>query len=276
MQLIADSGATKTRWAWTDRARGGMKTTLTRGLSPLFVSVEDMATVMRTVAATAGRPVSEVHFYGTGCGDVERCAHVAAALGRVFPRAAVRVASDLLAAARSLCGHAPGVAAILGTGMNTCRFDGEGIVDQVASLGFALGDEGSGAYLGRELLRAYFYRQLPPELARPVEGHLPGGRSELLTAVYQSDAPAAFLAKFTYQLAEHRAHPFVRELLLTAFGRLADRVLRSYPAKLPVHFTGSVARVFAPELTEALARRNRTVGRIVADPMPGLLGWHGT
>ena len=246
----------------------------TRGLSPLFVSVADMAAVMRTVAATLPRPATAIHFYGTGCGDAERCAQVTKALTRAFPEAKYTVHSDLLAAARSLCGHAPGIAAILGTGMNSCHYDGRRIADQVPSLGFILGDEGSGSYLGRHLLRAYFYRQLPPDLHAAVAAALPGGRSALLTAVYQTDAPAAFLAGFTYTLAEFRGHAYVQALLHTAFGELADRVLAAYPTNLPVHFTGSVAAVFAAELRGALGERGLPIGRIEADPMEGLVGYH--
>ena len=277
-QLLADSGSTKTDWQLLTDGQPTDRLT-TRGLSPLHLSAKEIG---RTVGEevlpwlTKGTTPAAIYFYGSGCADALRIGMVRDALAAHFPTSVLHVSNDLQAAARAACGHTAGVVCILGTGSNSCRYDGHRITDQVPSLGYVLGDEGSGAHLGSLLLRAYFYRQLDTTLARAVERHLPGGKSELLTRVYQAPAASAFLAGFAPILAEHRSHAEARALIRAAFQQFCREILAGYGEldTTPVHFVGSVASVFEPELRAVLREEGFTVGNILQKPMEGLIRYH--
>ena len=276
MQLLVDSGSTKANWCLLNLQDEPVAHHRTAGLNPLLVPAQQLRSISGQVAKALPALPSTVHFYGSGCGDTLRQHQIRQALIPVFPGASISVAGDLFGAARATCGTAPGIACILGTGMNSGYYDGHTIVQQVPSLGFILGDEGSGSYLGKQLLRDYFYGQQPAPIAAAVAARLPGGRSALLTRTYQSEAPAAFLAGFTQLLHPHRKHPYCQRLLRTAFSRFQERILSAYPKQLPVHFVGSIAAVFEQELRNILEAHGWSVGVVRQDPMPGLVDFHRT
>ena len=277
MQLIADSGSTKTAWCLLDETGTVVHRARTSGLNPLLIGAAQLRRTLTDVAAQLPARPTVAHFYGSGCGDAERQRQVRDAFAHAFgAELPVSVTGDLLGAARAVCGHTSGIACILGTGMNSCYYDGRKIVRNLPSLGFVLGDEGSGTILGKELLRDYFYGACPAEVAQSIAEGLPGGRSELLTRVYQQEAPTQFLAGFTRILSTHRQQPYTQALLRRVFDQFAARILGAYPesSSQSVHFVGSIAEVFAPELRAALDAHGYRVGRVLADPMPGLIAYH--
>lgn len=277
MIIVADSGSTKADWKIVGPK--GIETISTMGFNPVFHSDDQIfAEVEKAFEGFVPPDSAEaVHFYGSGCWDYKRKLVISTALSRYFTKAEIEVQHDLLAAARATCGNDPGIACILGTGSNTCLFDGHEVVDNVTNLGYLLGDEGSGTHLGKKLIRAYFYRELPAELAAALEVLIPGGKSEILDQIYgRKETPNVYLASFTRFLAEHKSHYFVQKLLYRSFSEFIDRHVRKYPGhlSLPVHFIGSVAYYFQDTVRMVLAERTITCGQFIKKPIDQLVQFH--
>ncbi|MEL6638782.1 MAG: hypothetical protein AAFW73_13840 [Bacteroidota bacterium] len=277
MLVIADSGSTKADWKLV-HADGTHDMVSTIGFNPFFYTPAAIEAELRKsfVHEVPVDRAEEVHFYGAGCSTPELCAVVEAALRNIFPRALVKVEHDLLAAARATCGHDPGVACILGTGSNSCQYDGEKITDNVENLAFLLGDEGSGTHLGKKLLRAYFYREMPVDLREAFEQAYPGGKSMVLEKVYGTEHANVFLASFAKFLSIHSDHFFVKKLVFDSFAEFVDRHVRKYAhhVQYPVHFIGSVAFHFQPILNTVLAERDLKMGIVVKKPIENLVKFH--
>lgn len=267
--LIADSGSTKTHWVLLDE-KGQAGEWMGQGINPALATV---------AAITALLPddcrADSICFYGAGCKG-EGAVRMRQVLCERYPGvSAVSVESDLLAAARSLCGNRPGVACILGTGANTCFYDGERIVENVPTLGYVLGDEGSGASLGRLLLRDVLRGSVSPAVARGFRETFGLDETEIVRRVYREPAANVFLASFCPFLAAHRSDAGIRTLLVSEFMRhLETSVVRYGRPELPVNYVGSVACHFQEELREAAACLGLTVGEIHQRPMPGLIRYH--
>lgn len=277
-QLIADCGSTKCDWL-VDAADTRTEVLETTGFSPFFHTAAEIEHILRSelLPQLGDRPVLTVWFYGTGVHDAYRAGVVREAMLRVFPAAAVSVEHDLLAAARAACGHSAGIACILGTGSNSCLFDGQRIVDNVPSLGWLLGDEGSGTYLGRALLRAWFYRELPPELAAAFTVAFPESESQIKDRVYAKGGNA-YLAGFSGFLGDHVSHPFVQAMLRQAFDAFLDAHVVKYAGyrDLPVHFVGSIAYHYRLELAACLHARGLQLGTVIQKPIRALQSYHHT
>jgi glucosamine kinase len=225
------------------------------------------------------KDVNQIHFYGSGCGDNKRKTIIREALSAVFPIKNITVESDLLGAARATCLKESGITVILGTGSNTLLFDGEKSVDNVASLGYILGDEGGGNHLGKVLLQAYFYREIPAELMKKMHVLIPGSRSELLDNLYSDNAkPAPYLASFATFYSDNLDHPFIQKLATKCFTELIERHLFKYEncQELPVHFVGSIGYYLQPVLKKVLAKNGLTLGRIIRSPIEGLVKFHNS
>ncbi len=277
MIIVADSGSTKADWAVTSPGEGH-QVIVTMGFNPVYhkeelIFEEASKAFENQVEATA---VEALYYYGTGCWDTEKKSVVARALQRIFPKAAIQVHHDLLGAARAACGKKAGIACIIGTGSNSCLFDGYQIKDNVTNLGYFIGDEGSGSYLGQELIKAYFYRELPEVLFHEFEQKFPGGKAEILENVYRKPTPNVYLATFTRFLGEHRSHPFIQKLLYRSFEEFIDRHARKYKShlSLPVSFVGSVAFYFKEFLETILQERSMIVGNFVRKPIDSLVDFH--
>ena len=276
MVLIADCGSTKCDWLLV---RGGRDQQLenTVGFSPFFHSTAEIKAILETqlLPKMDSAEVSEVYFYGTGVHDEHRAEIVAAAIRAVFPHAKVEVEHDLLAAARATCGHSAGVACILGTGSNSCYYDGKKILDNVPSLGWLLGDEGSGTHLGKALLRAKFYRELPADLNAAFDTDFPEGMDAIKDRIYEKGANA-YLATFTRFLGDHLKHPFVQDLVATSLGEFLDRQAGKYSGvqHVPVHFVGSIAHHFQDILVRCMEERKMKPGVIVRKPIYPLAEYH--
>lgn len=276
MVIIADCGSTKCDWLLS---HGGRDQHLenTVGFSPFFHSTAEIREIIETqlLPKLSGETVEAVYFYGTGVHDQHRADIVDAALKAVFPQAKTSVEHDLLGAARAVCGHNAGIACILGTGSNSCYYDGVKILDNVPSLGWLLGDEGSGTHLGKALLRAWFYRELPADLHAEFNKAYPEGPDAIKDRAYEKGANA-YLATFTRFLGDHLQHPFVQKLVSDCLGEFLDRHVAKYQGyqHVPVNFVGSIAHHFQVVLEKCMDERRLHLGKIVRKPIYPLAEFH--
>lgn len=277
--LIADSGSTKTDWRVLTQGQNAYQL-ITNGLNPYY---EDTEAIVRTITDqllpnVAAADVRAVHFYGAGCANPEASAVVERALRRLFPNlATAEVDSDMLGAARGACGHKPGIVCILGTGANACCYNGQKITRGIQSLGFWLGDEGSGGYLGKTLVRAYFQNRLPEPLHMAFSARYPLlDRATLLDNAYKKPFPNRYFASFTPFLSEHINDPYAHKLVIDAFVLFLETYVVRFPetAQWPVHFVGSVAHHFAPQLQQAISEVGCTMGQILQSPGDGLVAYY--
>jgi len=276
MVIIADCGSTKCDWLFS---HGGRDQQLenTVGFSPFFHTSAEIRDIIedQLLAKIDAESVESVFFYGTGVHDRHRAEIVESALRAVFPNAKTAVEHDLLGAARAVCGHSAGIACILGTGSNSCYYDGIKILDNVPSLGWLLGDEGSGTHLGKALLRAWFYRELPADLDSAFRKTYPEGAHAIKDRAYEKGANA-YLATFTRFLGEHVQHPYIQKLVMGCLGDFLDRHVVKYQGHqhVPVNFVGSIAHHFQELLVRCMDERRLHLGKIVRKPIYPLAEFH--
>ncbi|MDR0412591.1 MAG: ATPase [Dysgonamonadaceae bacterium] len=274
MILIADSGSTKTKWSLTGNGSTA-QTCVTEGINPFFRTGKVLLDSLKREFTLPVENISAVYFYGAGC-TPETSPLVSDALSAFFNTRSVEVHSDLLAAARSLCDGKEGIACILGTGSNSCYYDGEKIVSAVSSLGYILGDEGSGAVLGKKLVAGVFKNQLPDPVVRDFQQTFRLSLAEIMENVYRRPFPNRFLAQFVPFILDRTGYPEVRELVRSSFAEFIEKNILSYrkARSLPVHFTGSVAYHLKHILEEECSRFDLQMGNVTKEPMPGLLKYH--
>ena len=277
MILIADSGATKIDWRIIDDA-GKIKQASTPGFSPYFA---DLRNLVQDVAQSVipeipkGKQVREVYFYGTGCiGD--NVPSVQNALATLLPEASIFVDNDLLAAARALCGHEAGIACILGTGSNSCLYDGEKVVRNIPALGFALGDEGSGAYLGKTLLADFLRGGCPAIISERLQKRFDPTVEETLRRVYREESPSQYLAGFARFIQQNIHDPYLHQMVYHAFNAFFEKSILQYEghSQLKVHFTGAVAFYFSNILRQVANDKGIVVQHILENPIAGLTLFH--
>jgi N-acetylglucosamine kinase-like BadF-type ATPase len=276
MIAIADSGSTKTSWCLSYK-NDKKKFYSTSGINPFFRTTEDITEELKQdlVPKIKGK-IEGVYFYGAGIVNEEKAAVIKNALSTLFPGALLEVESDLLAAARSTLGNKKGIACILGTGSNSCLYDGNKITAHVPPLGFILGDEGSGAYLGRKLVGDYLKKIMPDELSEKFQQKFPLQYHEFLNSVYKEEKPNRFLAGFVPFLKENIEKEYCDQLVRNAFREFIDRNVAQYDGykKLSVCFVGSVAYYFQEQLLKVLVEKNITPGTIIKEPLLNLLHYH--
>ncbi len=272
MKAIADSGSTKCEWIFGNGDR--ILRLRTAGINAVQQSPDAIRAVLAELPPLDG--VEELRFYGAGCGDSfpEASAVLRRELAARFgPGTAIGLGSDLLGAARALFGRGEGIACILGTGSNSCHCRGGEIVANVPPLGYVLGDEGSGAVLGRNLVNGIFKGMIP--LREEFLHTFALTYAGLIRRVYREPAANRFLASFAPFIRAHLDCAPVREMVVRSFGEFAARNLSGYPAGLPVAFVGGVAAHFEEPLREAMAAAGREVVRIVCSPAEELWKYHG-
>lgn len=272
MVLIADSGSTKCTWIASDGAR--TTNVRTRGINAVQHSAEQIREALAELPPCDG--VTSVKFYGAGCGETfpEASEKLRRELEAHFGTTDITVESDLLGAARALWGHGEGIACILGTGSNSCYYDGVRIVRNTPPLGWVLGDEGSGTYIGRQLV-GNLLKGLCDESLRQLffeEERL--DYDEIIRRVYREGMANRFLASFTRFVARHIDRPELDELVCKAFRAFVRRNLAHYPADAEVSALGGVACHFERQLRHVLATEGMRAGRIVETPDEGLLNYH--
>jgi N-acetylglucosamine kinase-like BadF-type ATPase len=278
MILIADCGSTKTDWALCDN--GSVVTRIkTQGFNPTQQSEEDIYTALSAEIAghIAPNAPSTIYFYGAGCAYENANKRMLSAIERVFTTKDIHINSDLLAAARALCGHEEGIACILGTGSNSCLFDGEKITENTPSLGYILGDEGSGAHLGRQLVSDCIKKQLSAPLCEKFLKQYNLSVAGILERVYHEPLLNRFLASFAPFLHENRKNAEIHNLLKHCFTQFFQRNTMVYRRSwLPIHIIGSIGVNFAQEIKETAESLGLSVGNIVDSPMNGLIEYHKT
>lgn len=273
--LIADSGATKTDWCLT-REGEILQRFSGKGISPVYQTEEEIAGEIRehVYPLLKEREIHAIHFYGTGC-IPEKRALVVNAIYQSFPIDDIRVYSDLIAAAHSLCGHQAGIACILGTGSNSCEWSGSEIIYQVSPLGFILGDEGSGAALGRQLVGDALKNQLSLGLKEKLLEEYNLTPARIVEQVYRQPFPSRFLASLAPFLLRHIDDKSIRRIVTSGFSGFFERNVMQYDyRKNKVHFVGSIAWYFSDILKEVAAEKEIVVGKIEQSPMPGLIDYY--
>lgn len=285
MIIIADCGSTKIDWVLLDRSGHVNLRATTAGYNAVSSGNGELETIVRNGAGnlmTYAEEIGRIEFYGAGCGSDTACTRVRDELHKVFGNAECEVASDMLAAARALCGDSPGIAAILGTGSNSCLYDGTKIVANVSPLGFILGDEGSGAVLGCKLLGGILKRQFSAKVRHRFSEHYPNLRPEdIIEEVYRGKRSRAFLASFAPFLSANIDIEEIDNFVTGEFESFFRRNVCLYRDEpydfiadfdsIPVNFTGSIAQHFQPQLRKAAEATGCKAGCIIKAPIDKLI-----
>ncbi|WP_026475269.1 hypothetical protein [Alkaliflexus imshenetskii] len=275
MILIADSGSTNTDWALITPS-GEVERQTTPGINPFFQTGDEIFASISKEVTLQVKGVHQVFFYGAGCANDEKRELVRNAIVRAWQVSRVFVDSDLMAAARSLCQRQRGIAAILGTGSNSCFYDGITIVNHVSPLGYVLGDEGSAAVLGRKLVADVLKKQLPESVCRRFWDFYRSTPADILDRVYKQPFPNRFLAGFAHFIHQNIYDESLRRLVRGSFVEFFERNISQYESAIeqPVNFTGSTAWYFSELLHEAAEISGFRVGTICQNPMDGLVAFH--
>lgn len=278
MILIADCGSTKIDWCVVDGANV-VRRVFTGGMNAVMLTEEEMASRIaeELVPQLGDEHIEEVYFYGAGCIADEVCDNVRRAIAKNIPSAKkIDVHTDLLAAARALCGRKPGIACIMGTGSNSCYYDGDKICDNVSPLGYILGDEGSGAVLGKILIGDVLKNQLPKDLCDKFLAQYELDRLTIIRRVYKEPQANRFLASVTPFLIQNIDRKEVHELVVNSFKSFFRRNVLQYEdaTQLNVNLIGSIAYYYREVLEEAARECGLTVGTIIKSPMEGLVAFH--
>lgn len=273
MILIAESGSTKTDWILLDKEHV-VKRQQTLGINPVH---QDITSIINNISTLDGfHSITKVFFYGAGCATNETKQKVKEALLHVFPDISCEINSDVLAAAKSLCGNNKGIACIMGTGSNSCLYNGKEIEQNVRPLGYILGDEGSGAVMGKKLIADILKGVAPEEIKNAFYQKYDLEYSEIIQKIYRNDAPSRFLAQFTVFLSENIEKEYISNLVTNSFVEFFERNIKQYTKyeELPVHFTGSIAYYFEESLKKAAEISGVKLGKIQQSPLEGLINFH--
>ena len=278
MILIADSGSTKTDWCVVENGQP-IQQISTKGINPFFQSEEEISNEIATslLPQLKTNALDAVYFYGAGCGFPDKIAMVHRAITKHLQiKREVEVNTDMLAVAHGLCQHEAGIACIMGTGSNSCYYDGKQIVSNVSPLGFILGDEGSGAVLGKLLVGDILKNQMTPELKEKFLKHFGLTPADIIDHVYRKPFPNRFLASLSPFLAQNIDEPCIHALVLGSFKSFLKRNVMQYEnfRNSKVHFIGSVAFYYKTILAEAAQEMNIQLGTIIKSPMEGLIKYH--
>ena len=274
MVLVADSGSTKAAWR-AIAEDGSVKEIESEGINPVFMSEVEIDKILEKVADEAG-DAEKIYFYSAGVVGVEPTVKLRKCFAKIYPDAELIVASDILAAARAVCGRKSGIVCILGTGSNCCFYDGVKTSSDVKAGGFILGDEGSGAYLGKKLLSDFIKKMMPLAIEREFKKRFPDlNYATIVRKVYSEPMPSRFLASFSPFISEFRNHPYMATLLKSSFEEFIKRNVIHYDyMHNPVSFVGSIADEYSQIIEKCLSGSGIRLGRIVKSPIDGLVVYH--
>ena len=276
MTIIADSGSSKTDWRLLVND-GTIQQASSPGFNPYYQPIEHLQiSIEQFLIPVVSEKVEKIFFYGTGVSSPRNQEVIKGTFRKFFPEATVEIEWDLVAAARALCGNEEGIACILGTGSNSCLYDGDKIIDQVANLGWILADEGSGTSMGKQLLFDYLRMQLPDALANQFHKRFPFSREEFLEKIYQQEKPSTFLATFSKFILQHLKEPYCYKLVYQSFASFFENNVMKYKGykDVKVHFVGSVAFYFSDVLRQVANDKGITVKNILETPIAGLTLFH--
>lgn len=275
--LIAESGSTNTSWRLIN-ASGQISQFKTTGINPYYEEEGEIAQKLASelLPLLENTSVDAVYFYGSGCGQAKQSAKVSNAIRTVLKTSKISVENDLLAAAKAQCSTEAGIVCILGTGTNACLYDGAKIIAQPISLGFILGDEGSGGFLGKMLIKRWLEDELPAPLAEKFNAQFQLSKAEVIEQVYQQQYPNRYLAGFSVFLSENQSEPYLYRLVYDAFSLFIEKFIMKLPnyTDYKIHFVGSIAFHFNNILRKALADKKLTIGHIAENAIAGLALHH--
>lgn len=278
MILIADSGSTKTDWAVVDDGRM-VASMATQGINPFHQDTDNIAAVIETELLPKMGDIypEEIYFYGSGCRE-DKVEMMCSILGRAFPHCArIEAQGDLLAAARAVCGANEGIACIMGTGANSCLYDGKRVVENTPPLGYILGDEGSGAVLGKLFVNALFKGQLPESLKDEWLNETGLSLNTIINKVYREPLANRFLASTSKFIRQHLSVKPLEEMVVDNFREHFRRNVNRYGRKdLPVGAIGSVAYYYQEQLEKAAMAEGYSLGKVMRSPMDGLMRYHSS
>lgn len=275
MILIADSGSTKCDWVVIGQNKKIELRTTTKGINSRYLSIAQITEILKgseTLFKIKDK-VSKILFYGAGCGIEQSKLKLETVFKNFFRPLEIKIEEDLTAAVHGTT-TTPAVVCILGTGSNCCFYDGTKIHIHQSSLGYSVMDEGSGNYFGKQLLRSYFYNQMPNEVKNSFEQSFDLSLDDVLTSLYQSENPSTYLASFARFLIHNRKHPFIANIINIGINELFDTLLMCYEKELktnPLHFVGSVGDYLQEDIRRIGKSKNYTIGSFVKKPIENLI-----
>ncbi len=277
MIVIADSGSTNTSWIISDK-RSVIDSVKTEGLNPNFSSPDYISSVVKEkiLPRVTDSEHLKIYFYGSGCSGSYMCDRARDAIRKIFTRAYIEINSDLLGAARALLGKNKGIASILGTGSNSCLYDGEKIITNIPPLGFILGDEGGGAHLGKRLLADYLKRIMPDDVSELFSNKYQAHKDLVIEKVYRGEFPNKYIASFVVFLKDNINKPYCSELVEDAFSDFINRNIRFYEGydNLTISFTGSIAWHFKDILEKVMTSYDLNMGEVIKEPADRIMEFH--
>ncbi|RKS96011.1 BadF/BadG/BcrA/BcrD ATPase family protein [Chryseobacterium defluvii] len=278
MVAIVDSGSTKTDWVILDDFKKVFLKTETIGFNPNFINKELIVPEIEknNSLATVKNSITRIFFYGSGCGIQKNCETIEEELSKVFGNASITVKEDLMAAAYAAYNGKPAIVCIMGTGSNSCYFDGQKLKIKLPSLGFLMGDEGSGSAIGKQLVRRYFMQKLPEDLHREFEDTYQLTIDEALKNMYHTTRPNAYLADFNKFVVERKEHPYFKQMVFDEMMNFFDYQVLPYEESkdAEINFIGSIAYYYENILRSAAAELNLNVGHVVQKPIESLVNYH--
>lgn len=276
MILIADSGSTKSDWVAisnNDTIRFN-----TVGFNPYFHDEEFVFSGIKDNQSlySISSQIEKVYFYGAGCSSEKLNSIILRGLQKVFTHAEINVDHDLSACAFATYQGEPGISCIIGTGSNSCFYDGFNVLESIPSLGYILGDEGSGAYFGKKLLADFLYNKLPANIHLSLQKELDLDKEKIISNVYMKPGANVYLASFMPFIFSHFKDKFISNMILEGFKSFIDIHVKCYDNydTYKVHFIGSIACLFKKELEQACLFHNVTLGQLIQKPIDGLVDYH--
>ena len=291
MRLIIDAGSTKMEWILLE-GNAVIQRFTTEGFNPNYAERQCLENIIdhvetRFIASPTDKllfsrrdkstSLQAIYYYGTGCGNEQNCQTINAVFQNHFPDADIHVTHDLIAACHALFGHEKGIACILGTGSNSCLFNGVDIVDKVVSLGYLVGDEGSGMHIGREVVRSYFYGFMPEDLRQKFDAAYHLELKDFIQRLYHDGQPSKYLATFAHFAGENQSHLYIQALVKGSFKAFIESFVLRYEGckSLNISFIGSVAFHFQDLLKESLKEYGLSLGEVMQAPAEGLIKFYG-
>ena len=278
MLLICDCGSTKAEWVLLD-GEDMVARFVTDGFNPNFCNTDTITGIVNQSVRHVSdyQDVSNVFFYGSGCGSDSNRLRVMLIISKIYKNAKIEVYPDTLGACHALFGSNPGIACILGTGSNACLYDGKDITQSVVSLGFIIGDEGSGCHIGKHIVHDYFYKIMPEDLSVKFDEKYGLDRDTFLKRVYQGESPSKYLAEFARFAAENIDNQYIKDVVNGCFEEFLSSFRPTTPSgfgRNDMGFVGSVAFAFREILLQVLANHNLRCEKILKNPMDGLVEYY--
>jgi glucosamine kinase len=276
MYIIVDSGSTKSDWVVLSNETKQYYSTM--GFNPYFHKSD---TIIKAILQVEGLSklkdeVNFIYYYGAGCSSPELNAVIEHALRAIFTKAVIVVDHDLTACALATYENKPAISCIIGTGSNSCYFDGKTITEEVPALGYILGDEGSGSYFGKQLLASFLYKKLPKNIEDDLINEYELTKDKIIENVYMKPDANVYIASFVKFISRHDQEPFFKEMMYEGFKKFMEIHVCCYGnyREVKTNFIGSIAFIFRNELERAASELGISIGKIIQKPIEGLIDYH--